>query len=220
MAIETQLIKDVGDIGRKLHTGRSRNDQVNVDTRMYVKDEIEEIINLLVRFLEVILEKAEGNIERIMPGFTHLQHAQPVSIGFYMMAYFQQFKRDIERFKDCKERTDFNPLGAGALAGTSIPINRELTTDLLGFKNTSENAMDTVSDRDYIVEFLSAASICMSHLSRISEEFIIWNSQEFSVIDIDDSFCTGSSIMPQKKNPDSLELLRGKSGRIFGNVWL
>lgn len=218
MAIETELIKDIGDVGRKLHTGRSRNDQVNVDTRMYVKDEIEEIVLLLGNFLEVILEKAEQNIERIMPGFTHLQHAQPVSIGFYMMAYFQQFKRDIGRFKDTFKRVDYNPLGAGALAGTTLPIDRHLTTELLGFKNISENAMDTVADRDYIVEFLSAASICIAHLSRFSEEFIIWNSQEFSFIDIDDSFCTGSSIMPQKKNPDMPELIRGKTGRVYGHL--
>ena len=218
MAIESELIKDIGDVGRKLHTGRSRNDQVNVDTRMYVKDEIEEIVLLLANFLEVILEKAEQNIERIMPGFTHLQHAQPVSIGFYMMAYFQQFKRDIERFKDAFKRVDYNPLGAGALAGTTLPINRHLTTELLGFKNISENAMDTVADRDYIIEFLSAASICIAHLSRFSEEFIIWNSQEFGFIDIDDSFCTGSSIMPQKKNPDMPELIRGKTGRVYGHL--
>lgn len=218
MAIESQLIKDIGDLGRKLHTGRSRNDQVNVDTRMYLKDEIEEIIELLSIFLETILEKAESNIEEIMPGFTHLQHAQPVSIGFHMMAYFQQFKRDIERFKDNYKRVDHNPLGAGALAGTTIPIDRELTTELLGFSKTSENAMDTVAGRDYIVEFLSAASICMAHLSRFSEEFIIWNSQEFSFIDIDDSYCTGSSIMPQKKNPDMAELIRGKTGSVYGNL--
>ena len=218
MAIETELIKDIGDIGRKLHTGRSRNDQVNVDTRMYVKDEIDDIISLLSHFLEVILEKAEANLENIMPGFTHLQHAQPISIGFHMMAYFQQFKRDIERFQDTRSRVDYNPLGACALAGTTLPIDRTLTTELLGFKNISENAMDTVSDRDYVVEFLSVASICMAHLSRFSEEFIIWNSQEFSFIDIDDSFCTGSSIMPQKKNPDMPELIRGKTGGVFGNL--
>ena len=218
MAIETELIKNIGDVGRKLHTGRSRNDQVNVDTRMYLKDEIEEIIYLLGSFLEVILEKAEANTEKIMPGFTHLQHAQPISIGFHMMAYFQQFKRDIERLEDTKKRVDYNPLGAGALAGTTLPIDRHLTTKLLGFKDVSENAMDTVADRDYIVEFLSAASICMAHLSRFSEEFIIWNSQEFSFINIDDSFCTGSSIMPQKKNPDMPELIRGKAGGVYGSL--
>lgn len=218
MAIESQLINDIGDVGRKLHTGRSRNDQVNVDTRMYLKDQIEEIIYLLSNFLETLVEKAESNKEKIMPGFTHLQHAQPVSIGFHMMAYFQQFKRDIERFQDTYKRVDHNPLGSGALAGTTLPIDRELTTELLGFSKTSENAMDTVADRDYIVEFLSAASMCMAHLSRFSEEFIIWNSQEFSFIDIDDSYCTGSSIMPQKKNPDMAELIRGKTGSVYGNL--
>lgn len=218
MAIESRLIENIGDVGRKLHTGRSRNDQVNVDVRMYLKDEIAEIKDVLKEFCSVIVDKAEKNTDKLMPGFTHLQHAQPISIGFHLMAYFNQFKRDIERLEDCLKRVDYNPLGAGALAGTTIPIDRALTTELLGFKNTTENSMDTVSDRDFIVEFISFASITMAHLSRFSEEFIIWNSQEFGFIDIDDSFCTGSSIMPQKKNPDMPELIRGKTSGIYGNL--
>lgn len=218
MAIESELIKTIGDVGRKLHTARSRNDQVNVDVRMYLKDEIQEIFELLRNLELVIINKAEQNIHGVMPGFTHLQHAQPVTVGFHLMAYFQQFKRDMERLKGCYERVDYNPLGSCALAGTTIPINRHMTAELLGFKNVTENAMDTVGDRDFIVEFISFASICMAHLSRFSEEFILWNSQEFGFIDIDDSFCTGSSIMPQKKNPDIPELIRGKTGRVYGHL--
>ena len=218
MAIEGILIERLGDTGKKLHTARSRNDQVAVDTRLYVKRELIETIENL-RFLEnTLLEKAKKYHDKIMVGFTHMQHAQPVTVGFHLMAYFQMFKRDIERFSDCLERTDYNPLGSCALAGTTIPIDRHLTTRLLGFKHVTENAMDSVSDRDYILEFMSAASICMMHISRIAEEFVYWNSQEFSYISIDDSFCTGSSIMPQKKNPDMAELLRGKTGRIYGNL--
>ena len=218
MAIEGILIGILGKTKKKLHTARSRNDQVAVDTRLYVKRELIETIENL-RFLEnILLEKAEKYHDKIMVGFTHMQHAQPVTVGFHLMAYFQMFKRDIERFSDCLERTDYNPLGSCALAGTTIPIDRHLTTRLLGFKHVTENAMDSVSDRDYILEFMSAASICMMHISRIAEEFVYWNSQEFSYISIDDSFCTGSSIMPQKKNPDMAELLRGKTGRIYGNL--
>lgn len=218
MAIEGILIDRLGDTGKKLHTARSRNDQVAVDTRLYVKREINETIENL-RFLEhILLEKAEKYHDKIMVGFTHMQHAQPITVGFHLMAYFQMFKRDMERFSDCLKRTDYNPLGSCALAGTTIPIDRQLTTKLLGFKHVTENAMDSVSDRDYILEFMSAASICMMHISRIAEEFVYWNSQEFSYIAIDDSFCTGSSIMPQKKNPDMAELLRGKTGRIYGNL--
>lgn len=218
MAIETRLIENIGDVGRKLHTARSRNDQVNVDIRMYLKDEIHEIMELLREFSTVIVDKAEENTDKLMPGFTHLQHAQPISIGFHLMAYFNQFKRDMERLEDCLKRVDYNPLGACALAGTTIPIDRKLTTELLGFKNITENAMDTVADRDFIVEFISFASITMAHLSRFSEEFILWNSQEFNFIQIDDSFCTGSSIMPQKKNPDMPELIRGKTSGVYGNL--
>ncbi len=218
MAVEMELIKLVGDTGRKLHTARSRNDQAILDTRMYLRDQIIEIFYLLKEFESVIIEKSEENKDRIMPGFTHLQHAQPVTVGFHLMAYFQQFKRDIERLISCYERVDYCPLGACALAGTTLPINRHRVAELLNFKNVTENAMDTVSDRDFVVEFMSFASICMAHLSRFSEEYIIWNTQEFGFIDIDDSFCTGSSIMPQKKNPDIPELIRGKAGRVFGDL--
>jgi len=218
MAIESILIKRLGDTGKKLHTARSRNDQVAVDTRLYTKKEINEILENLKFMEQVLIEKAEKYCDKIMVGFTHMQHAQPVTIGFHLMAYFQMFKRDIERFQQALERTDYNPLGSCALAGTTIPINRHRTAELLGFKNVTENAMDSVSDRDYILEFMSAASICMMHISRFAEEFVYWNSQEFSYISIDDSFCTGSSIMPQKKNPDMAELLRGKTGRIYGNL--
>jgi argininosuccinate lyase len=218
MAVEGILIKRLGETGKRLHTARSRNDQVAVDTRLYAKKEIVEIIEVLKYMEHVLLEKAEKYNDQIMVGFTHMQHAQPVTVGFHLMAYFQMFKRDIERFIQCYERTDYNPLGACALAGTTIPINRHRTAELLGFKNVTENAMDSVSDRDYILEILSNASICMMHISRFAEEFVYWNSQEFSYISIDDSFCTGSSIMPQKKNPDMAELLRGKTGRIYGNL--
>lgn len=218
MAIEGRLIKRLGDIGKKLHTARSRNDQVAVDTRLYVKKEIKEVIESLKFMESVLLEKAHKYHDKIMVGFTHMQHAQPVTVGFHLMAYFQMFKRDIERMLDSYERTDYNPLGSCALAGTTIPINRQRTAELLGFKYVTENAMDSVSDRDYILEFISAASISMMHISRLAEEFVYWNSQEFSYISIDDSFCTGSSIMPQKKNPDMAELLRGKVGRVYGNL--
>lgn len=218
MCIEGILIKRLGDTGKKLHTARSRNDQVAVDTRLYVKKEIIEVVEALKLMEHVILEKAEKYYDKIMVGFTHMQHAQPVTVGFHLMAYFQMFKRDLERFMDSYERTDYNPLGSCALAGTTIPIDRKRTTELLEFKNVTENAMDSVSDRDYILEFMSAASICMMHISRFAEEFVYWNSQEFSYISIDDSFCTGSSIMPQKKNPDMAELLRGKVGRVYGNL--
>ncbi|MGB4438027.1 MAG: argininosuccinate lyase [Sedimentibacter sp.] len=218
MAVESILIKRLGDTGKKLHTARSRNDQVAVDTRLYVKKEINEILENLKFMEQVLIEKAEKYCDKIMVGFTHMQHAQPVTIGFHLMAYFQMFKRDIERFKQSLERTDYNPLGSCALAGTTIPINRYRTAELLGFKYVTENAMDSVSDRDYILEFMSDASICMMHISRFAEEFVYWNSQEFSYISIDDSFCTGSSIMPQKKNPDMAELLRGKTGRVYGNL--
>ncbi len=218
MSIERLLIEKIGDVGKKLHTARSRNDQIALDTRLFMKNEVDNLINELALLEEVLLKKAEEYKNYIMIGYTHLQHAQPVSIGFYLMAYFQMFKRDIERFVDLQERIDYNPLGSGALAGTTIDIDREHTTKLLGFKKTTENAMDSVSDKDFILEFLNNCSIAMMHLSRFSEEIIIWNSQEFNYIDIDDSFCTGSSIMPQKKNPDIAELIRGKTGRIYGNL--
>ncbi len=219
MAVEGTLIDALGDTGKKLHTARSRNDQVAVDTRLYVKEQIVKIIENLVYMERVLLEKAEKYADQIMIGFTHMQHAQPVTVGFHLMAYFQMFKRDISRLEDTLERMDYNPLGACALAGTTLPTNRQRTTELLGFAHTTENAMDSVSDRDYIIEFLSDASISMMHISRFAEEFVWWNSQEFAYIEIDDSFCTGSSIMPQKKNPDMAELLRGKVGRVYGHLF-
>lgn len=219
MGVEGLLIKKLGDTGKKLHTARSRNDQVAVDTRLYVKKEIKNILEGLAYMEHVLLDKAEKYYDKIMIGFTHMQHAQPVTVGFHLMAYFQMFRRDMERFKDVYERTDFCPLGSCALAGTTIPIDRHRTAELLGFSKVTENAMDSVSDRDYILELISAAAICMMHISRFAEEFVYWNSQEFGYISIDDSFCTGSSIMPQKKNPDMAELLRGKVGRVYGNLF-
>lgn len=218
MAVEKELIRKIGDVGRKLHTARSRNDQVILDTRMYLRNEIKQIYDLLRELCMAVVGIAKENLDYIMPGFTHLQHAQPVSIGFHFVAYFQQIKRDMERLVDCYERVDYCPLGACALAGTTLPIDRHKTAKLLGFKNICDNAMDAVSDRDFIVEFISFSALCMTHLSRFAEEFILWNSQEFGFIDIDDSFCTGSSIMPQKKNPDIPELVRGKTGRVFGHL--
>ncbi len=218
MGIESRLIAEIGDVGKKLHTARSRNDQCQVDGRMYLKKEIGEILDRLYYLEEVILEKAEKYANCLTVGFTHIQHAQPITLGFVFMAYFQMFKRDIERLHDTYHRMNLCPLGAGALAGTTLPIDRHKTAKLLGFAAPTENAMDSVSDRDYSIEFLSDASISMMHLSRWAEEFVWWNSQEFSFIDIDDSYCTGSSIMPQKKNPDMAELLRGKVGRVYGDL--
>ncbi|MEA4987515.1 MAG: argininosuccinate lyase [Anaerovorax sp.] len=218
MAVEGTLISELGDVGKKLHTARSRNDQVAVDTRLYLKEQLKEILENLIYMERVLLEKAESYADKIMIGFTHMQHAQPVTVGFHFMAYFQMFKRDIQRLQDAYERMDYCPLGACALAGTTLPTNRHRTAELLGFKAPTQNAMDSVSDRDYIIEFLSDASISMMHISRFAEEFVWWNSQEFSYIAIDDSFCTGSSIMPQKKNPDMAELLRGKVGRVYGHL--
>ena len=218
MGIESRLIARIGEAGKKLHTARSRNDQCQVDGRLYLKKEILEVLSRLCYLESVILEKAEKYADKITVGFTHLQHAQPITIGFIFMAYFQMFKRDIQRLMDALERMDYNPLGSCALAGTTMPIDRACTSELLGFAGPTENAMDAVSDRDYSLEFLSDASISMMHLSRWAEEFAWWNSSEFSYIAIDDSFCTGSSIMPQKKNPDMAELLRGKVGRVYGDL--
>jgi argininosuccinate lyase len=218
MAVEGLLIDELGETGKRLHTARSRNDQVAVDTRLYLKEEISEIRSTLTFLESVLLEKASRYADHSFIGFTHMQHAQPVTIGFHLMAYFQMFRRDYARLENCLELMDYSPLGACALAGTTLPIDRFNTAEALGFKAPTENAMDSVSDRDYIIEFLSAASISMMHISRFAEEFVLWNSQEFAFIDIDDSFCTGSSIMPQKKNPDLAELLRGKVGRIYGHL--
>jgi argininosuccinate lyase len=218
MAVEGLLIEELGETGKRLHTARSRNDQVATDTRLYLKEEIREIKEILAFLEQVLLEKASHYAGHSFIGFTHMQHAQPVTIGFHLMAYFQMFRRDYIRLENCCELMDYSPLGSCALAGTTLPIDRFQTAEALGFKAPTENAMDSVSDRDYIIEFLSAASISMMHISRFAEEFVYWNSQEFAFIDIDDSFCTGSSIMPQKKNPDMAELLRGKVGRIYGHL--
>lgn len=218
MGIERQLINRIGDAGKKLHTARSRNDQCQVDGRLYLRREILSIAKSLLELEKAILEKADAYADVIGIGFTHLQHAQPVTLGFGFMAYFQMFRRDLERLSDTYQRLNFCPLGACALAGTTLPIDRQMTAKLLEFEAPTENAMDSVSDRDYSLEFLSDASISMMHLSRWAEEFVWWNSSEFSYIAIDDSFCTGSSIMPQKKNPDMAELLRGKTGRVYGDL--
>lgn len=218
MAIEGVLISRIGDIGKKLHTARSRNDQTILDTKMYVRNEVINMKALLVELLNEIIIKADENKEEIISGFTHLQHAQPVSIGFHMMAYFQKFKRDLTRLEDLYERMDECPLGSCALAGTTLPIDRFKTAQLLGFSKPSENAMDSISERDFVIEFIFVMSMIMTHLSRFCEEFILWNSQEFSYIEIDDAYCTGSSIMPQKKNPDIPELIRGKTGRVYGSL--
>lgn len=218
MGIESRLIAEIGDVGKKLHTARSRNDQCQIDARLYLKKEIREVVDRLCYLEHVILDKAEKYADSITVGFTHIQHAQPITIGFIFMAYFQMFRRDIERLSDTYDRMNLSPLGACAMAGTTLPTDRHRTAELLGFAAPTENAMDSVSDRDYSIEFLSNAAISMMHLSRWAEEFVWWNSQEFSFIDIDDSYCTGSSIMPQKKNPDMAELLRGKSGRVYGDL--
>ncbi len=218
MAVESRLIEEIGEVGKKLHTARSRNDQCQIDSRLYLKKEMEDILHRLCYLESVILKKAETYADALTVGFTHMQHAQPITVGFIFMAYFQMFRRDTERLLDAYDRMNLSPLGACALAGTTLPTNRHRTAELLGFKAPTENAMDSVSDRDYMLEFMSDASISMMHLSRWAEEFVWWNSQEFSYIAIDDSYCTGSSIMPQKKNPDMAELLRGKVGRVYGDL--
>ncbi len=218
MHIESSLAEKITKAAQKLHTARSRNDQVALDTRMYLRDAVKSIIQLLASLRHVIVMLAEDNLSAIMPGYTHLQRAQPVLFSHHMMAYYEMFTRDSQRFSDGLKRTDVNPLGSAALAGTTYPIDRDYTSEQLGFAKTSGNSIDSVSDRDYIIEFLSSASICMVHLSRISEELILWSSSEFNFIELPDSFATGSSIMPQKKNPDVPELVRGKTGRVFGNL--
>ena len=214
--VEANLIDRIGDAGKKLHTGRSRNDQVALDMRLYTRDEVQEVDALLKKLLEVLLRIMEENTETIMPGFTHLQKAQPITLAHHMGAYFEMFKRDRSRLHDIYERMNYCPLGAGALAGTTYPLDREYTAELLGFYGPMQNSMDAVSDRDYLIEFLAAMSTIMMHLSRFCEEIIIWNSNEYQFVEIDDAYSTGSSIMPQKKNPDIAELVRGKTGRVYG----
>lgn len=219
MNIEKLLTDKIGDIGKKLHTARSRNDQVAVDIRLYLKEEMLNICGLLKKMLMTLLEISQNNLDTIMPGYTHLQRAQPITLAYHIMAYFQMFKRDYSRLNDCLDRMDYLPLGAGALAGTTYDTDRDFIAKELGFKNICDNSLDAVSDRDFIIEFLSTSSIIMMHLSRFCEELIIWSSSEFNFVEMDDSFSTGSSIMPQKKNPDVAELIRGKTGRIYGDLF-
>jgi argininosuccinate lyase len=219
MNIETLLIEKIGPVAKKLHTARSRNDQVALDTRMYVKEQLVRTKGLLLELLETIVKIAEEHAETIMPGYTHLQIAQPVTLGHHLMAYVEMFKRDYERLGDCYKRADVLPLGSGALAGTTFPLRREMVAKELGFFRISENSMDSVSDRDFIIEFLGALSLVMMHLSRFCEEIILWASQEWAFVDLDDAYSTGSSIMPQKKNPDVAELIRGKTGRVYGDLF-
>lgn len=214
--VEATLIERIGDTGKKLHTGRSRNDQVALDMKLYIRDEIGETDALLKELLAVILRIMKENVETYMPGFTHLQKAQPVTVAHHFGAYFEMFRRDRGRLHDIRERMNYCPLGAGALAGTTYPLDREFTAELLNFKGATSNSMDSVSDRDYIIELLSALSTIMMHLSRFSEEIIVWNTNEYRFIELDDAYSTGSSIMPQKKNPDIAELVRGKTGRVYG----
>ena len=218
MLIEERLTELIGPLGGKLHTGRSRNDQVALDLKLYLKDEIETILSLLGVLQAAFVKLAEDNIEAIMPGYTHLQRAQPVLFSHHMLAWFEMFARDIERFEDCFKRTDVMPLGAGALAGSPYKLDRRFAARLLGFSFVTKNSLDSVSDRDFAIEFTGSAAICMTHLSRLAEELIIWSSSEFGFIEFSDAFSTGSSIMPQKKNPDVAELIRGKSGRVYGSL--
>ncbi len=214
--VEATLIERIGDAGKKLHTGRSRNDQVALDMRLYTRHQVQLTDDLLKELLEVLIDTMEENLETYMPGFTHLQKAQPTTLAHHYGAYFEMFKRDRLRLKDIFHRMNYCPLGAGALAGTTYPLDREYTASLMDFAGPTLNSMDSVADRDYLIEFLSALSTIMMHLSRFSEEIIIWNSNEYQFVEIDDAYSTGSSIMPQKKNPDIAELVRGKTGRVYG----
>ena len=214
--VEANLIERIGEPGKKLHTGRSRNDQVALDMKLYTRDEVVEVDRLLKNLLEVLHRIMKENIDTYMPGFTHLQKAQPVTLAHHVGAYFEMFKRDRDRLKDIYKRMNYSPIGSGALAGTTYPLDRDLTASLLGFDGPTLNSMDSVSDRDYLIEFLSAMATIMMHLSRFSEEIIIWNTNEYRFVEIDDAYSTGSSIMPQKKNPDVAELVRGKTGRVYG----
>lgn len=218
MFVEEELTKRIGDSGKRLHTARSRNDQVALDLRLYMRDEIDVVIGLLKELIIEFINQADKHYDTIMPGYTHLQRAQPITLSHYFMAYVEMFKRDILRLKDAVKRMNINPLGSCALAGTTYNIDRYMTSELLGFDEPCLNSLDGVSDRDYVIEVASALSIIMMHLSRISEEFVLWSSHEFKFIELDDAFSTGSSIMPQKKNPDITELIRGKCGRVYGDL--
>ncbi len=218
MNIEKRLTERIGPAGAKLHTARSRNDQVALDLRLYLRDVIKEAIAAINKFKKVLIDQAHANMRVIMPGYTHLQPAQPVLFSHYLLAYWEMLERDRERFEDCLKRVNTMPLGSGAIAGTSFPLDREYVAGLLGFSRISQNSMDAVSDRDFIIEFLSSSAILGMHLSRFSEDLIIWSTQEFGFVDLPDAYCTGSSMMPQKKNPDILELVRGRTGRLYGNL--
>ena len=218
MNIEARLIEKVGEVGGKLHTARSRNDQVALDMRLFARDAISQTVSALRKLQQALVTLAEANKEVVIPGYTHLQRAQPVLLAHHLLAYFEMLERDIERFKCCRQRTDVLPLGSGALAGVAYNIDREFLAKELGFNQVSRNSIDAVSDRDFLIEYQSAASICMMHLSRMAEEIVLWSSAEFDFIEVDDAYATGSSIMPQKKNPDVAELARGKTGRIYGNL--
>lgn len=218
MNIETILTERIGDAGKKLHTGRSRNDQVALDLRMYLRDESDGLAELLKEAMGVLLDSASVHTDTIMPGYTHLQKAQPVTFAHHVMAYFQMFSRDLDRLTDCRKRINVMPLGSGALAGTTYPLDREFVAEKLGFDSVTANSLDGVSDRDFAIEFLSVLSMIMMHLSRFCEELVLWSSHEFAFVEMDDSYSTGSSIMPQKKNPDVAELIRGKTGRVYGHL--
>ncbi len=218
MNVEARLSELIGDVAGKLHTGRSRNDQVALDVRMFVKDAIGDTLTLLRRVQRALLEQAEANLETVMPGYTHLQRAQPVLLAHHLLAYIEMVQRDAERFQGCLERTDILPLGAGALAGVTYPIDREYVAGELGFSKVSRNSMDAVADRDFVVEYHSAAAITIMHLSRLAEEMVYWSSEEFGFVALADDYTTGSSIMPQKRNPDVAELVRAKTGRVYGNL--
>ncbi|MBT0664226.1 argininosuccinate lyase [Geobacter pelophilus] len=218
MNIEARLSEKIGEAGKRLHTGRSRNDQVALDIRLYLRDEIVAISAYLDMLIDALISQAEANLGVIMPGFTHLQTAQPILFSHHMLAYVEMCKRDKARMEDCLKRVNVLPLGAGALAGTTFPIDREHVAEILDFSEVTRNSLDSVSDRDFALEFIAAASILMMHLSRFSEELILWSTSEFKFVELSDSFCTGSSIMPQKKNPDVPELVRGKTGRVYGNL--
>lgn len=218
MNVEAALTSLIGDVGKKLHTGRSRNDQIATDLRLYVRDEIDQVADLISKLQLALINLAEREADTIMPGFTHLQTAQPVSFGHHMMAWQEMLERDYSRLLDCRKRVNLSPLGAAALAGTTYPIDREYTAELLGFDGPTRNSLDSVSDRDFAIELAACASMLMVHLSRFSEELVLWTSAQFNFIDLPDRFCTGSSIMPQKKNPDVPELVRGKTGRVHGHL--
>jgi argininosuccinate lyase len=218
MNIETALVDKIGEVGKKLHTARSRNDQIATDIRLYLRDVVGDLSKQLTHVMLLLTELAEQHVDTIMPGFTHLQSAQPVTFGHHMLAWFEMLKRDQQRLADCRTRINIMPLGAAALAGTSFPVDRAFSAKILGFDSVATNSLDAVSDRDFVIEFSSAAALIMMHLSRFSEELVLWISPQFGFIDIGDAYCTGSSIMPQKKNPDIPELVRGKTGRVYGDL--